>query len=358
MRVFYFYHMLDYIIVGFGLSGLSFAEQLRKRNKSFVILDKGVENSSVIAGGMYNPVILKRFTLSWNATEQLAYSMPFYKEVEKLLNASFLQPFSVRRIFSSVDDQNNWVVASDQPNLAPYMNAQFISDDNKNIQVNHHYGEVLHAGRLLVTNLLDAYKLYLKAKDQFQYEIFNYDALKHEHDGVTYKNLKAKSIVFAEGFGLKNNPFFNKLPLVGNKGETLVIHAPKLQLSHIVKSGIFLIPLGNDQYFVGATYNRIDKDWETSEAGKEALLDKLTSIINCDYRVINHTAGIRPTTGDRRPLLGRHPGYPNFYVLNGMGTRGVMVAPLMSQKLYDFIENKTPLDGEIAIDRFKKWIRS
>jgi len=356
--VFYFYHMLDYIIVGFGLAGMSFAEQLRKQNKSFIVIDKEVESASRSAGGMYNPVILKRFTLSWNAKEQLDYCIPFYKEIESLLESSFLQPFSVRRIFSSIDDQNNWMVASDKPNLAPFMNSNLINDANDHIQANYQYGEVLHAGRLLVSNLLSSYQSYLDDNNQFYAECFSYKDLIHSPDNVSYKKFKAKSVVFSEGFGLKNNPVFNKLPLVGNKGETLIIHAPKLKLSHIVKSGIFIIPLGKDNYFVGATYNRTDKDWLATTAGKVELLEKLNLIVNCDYTVMNQVAGIRPTVGDRRPLLGRHPNYCNYYVLNGMGTRGVMVAPIMSEHLFQFIENNVPLADDVNINRFKKWCRS
>ncbi|MFD0964294.1 NAD(P)/FAD-dependent oxidoreductase [Pseudofulvibacter geojedonensis] len=350
--------MLDYIIVGFGLAGMSFAEQLRKQNKSFIIIDKGYETSSIVAGGMYNPVILKRFTLSWKAKEQLDYAIPFYKEVELLLGNRFLKPFSVRRLFNSIDDQNNWIVASDKPNLSEFMNPCFIDNKNEYIDAHHKYGEVLYAGRLLVANLLKDYQQYLTGSDQYLLEDFNFNELSHFEDHISYKSLKAKSIIFAEGFGLKNNPYFNRLPLVGNKGETLVIHSPNLKLNHIVKSGVFLIPLGDDNYFVGATYNRNDKDWKTTEVGKEELLLKLSSIIKCNYQVVSQDAGIRPTVGDRRPLLGRHPKYSNYYVLNGMGTRGVMVAPLMSKHLYEFIENDSLLDEEININRFKKWNRS
>ncbi|MEN8835167.1 MAG: NAD(P)-binding protein, partial [Polaribacter sp.] len=62
---------LDYIIVGLGLAGLAFAEQLIKANKSFVVFEDSSQTSSLVAGGVYNPVILKRFTPVWNAKEQL-----------------------------------------------------------------------------------------------------------------------------------------------------------------------------------------------------------------------------------------------------------------------------------------------
>ena len=69
---------LDYIIVGLGLAGLSFAEQLIKAKKSFMVFEDSSQTSSLVAGGVYNPVILKRFTPVWNAKEQLKVALPFY----------------------------------------------------------------------------------------------------------------------------------------------------------------------------------------------------------------------------------------------------------------------------------------
>lgn len=65
-------------------------------------------------------------------------------------------------------------------------------------------------------------------------------------------------------------------------------------------------------------------------------------------------AGIRPTIKDRRPILGLHPKNKKLAILNGLGTRGVMIAPLMARKLYQHIENNMELGKEIAIDRFQK----
>ena len=70
---------VDYIIVGLGLAGIAFAEELRKNNKSFLVFEDNSQNSSLVAGGMYNPVVLKRFTPVWNAKEQLEIAIPFYQ---------------------------------------------------------------------------------------------------------------------------------------------------------------------------------------------------------------------------------------------------------------------------------------
>jgi len=80
----------------------------------------------------------------------------------------------------------------------------------------------------------------------------------------------------------------------------------------------------------------------------------LKALVHCDFEVIDHLAGVRPTVKDRRPMVGTHPKFANLHVLNGLGTRGVMLAPAMAKSLFENIENQIPLEKEIDIKRFKK----
>ena len=71
--------------------------------------------------------------------------------------------------------------------------------------------------------------------------------------------------MFAEGFGVKENPYFNHLPLEEVKGESIIIHAPELKIDFLLKSTLFLMPLGDEMYKVGATFNHKDKTSNASE---------------------------------------------------------------------------------------------
>jgi len=134
----------------------------------------------------------------------------------------------------------------------------------------------------------------------------------------------------------------------------LLIKAPNLKLDAIVKSSLFILPVGNDCFKVGATYNWTDKTNIPTEEGKQELLLELKTIIQCDFEVVDHFAGVRPTVNDRRPLLGEHPKHKNIYVLNGLGTRGVFLGPSMAKMLFDYIESNIPIDPHADIKRFKK----
>lgn len=348
--------MVDYLIIGAGIAGLSFVEHCLRSNKTFHVFDNGSQNSSTIAGGMYNPVVLKRFTPVWKAHEQMVYSIEFFKTIESRLNCKLLYPMPILRKFYSIEEQNNWFHASDQPILDYYLNPSLVPDNFPYLKAPFLFGEVLHCGIVDTSQLLNSYHSFLNNNALLSTTTFDYSELIHNDDHVAYKGFKARYVVFSEGFGLHDNPFFNQLPLDGTKGELLIIKASDLNIHSIVKSGCFILPMGDDLYKVGATYEWNDKSQFPTTSGRVELESHLSSLISCPYEVIGHLAGIRPTVKDRRPLVGVHPRWNRFAILNGLGTRGVMLGPSMSLELFDHLENKKPLDSYVDIKRFKKLI--
>ncbi|MEO2071111.1 MAG: FAD-dependent oxidoreductase [Zunongwangia sp.] len=346
--------MLDYIIVGLGLSGIALSNHLEARKRSFVVFEDDSQTSTKVAGGIFNPVILKRFTLAWEGDKQISYSVPFYEKLEKKLGKDLLKPLNIYRRFHSVEEQNNWFEAADNFRLSPFLNTQLIRQVNPFIPGDFSFGKVEKTGTLDTNLLVSAYKKHLQKHQLLKNKRFNYDKLKLNENSVSYDGTEARNIIFCEGFGMVNNPYFNYLPLQGNKGEYLVIKSAALQLKQAVKSSIFILPLGNNLYKVGATYNHQDKTQQPTLQAKEKLQQDLDQLITCEYEIVDQVAGIRPATSDRRPLVGNHPEYHHLFVCNGFGSRGVLIAPLISEKLLNFIEDEIPLPPEVDITRFQK----
>ncbi len=342
---------VDYIIVGFGMAGLAFAEELIKHNKTFVVFENASQNSSKVAAGMFNPVVLKRFTAVWNGKEQLDYALPFFTELEKKLQNKYIHFIDIYRVFKSVEEQNNWYTASDKPILSEYMTTPILTNDNKYIIAPFGFGKLTKTGKIDLNLLLHDYKRYLEENNNILFETFNHEKL-ITSPNISYNDINANHIVFSEGFGLKENSFFNYLPMNEAKGELLIIHAPDLKINYLLKAAVFVLPLGDDLYKVGATFNWTDKTQIPSKAGEMELLMKLDMTIETHYTIVGHEAGIRPTVKDRRPLIGTHKDVRNIHILNGLGTRGVMIAPTMATSLYNFIEHKEPLNKEVNITRF------
>ena len=341
----------DYLIVGSGLSGVMLCEALRKRGKSFKVISNKSQQASIVASGLYNPVVLKRFNKAWDAEKHLPVAMSAYKELELFLEIKIDYKLPIYRLFSSIEEQNNWIIASDKISLKPYLISDIKSNINQNINAPYGYGEVKSTGRIDTKLLLESYSNLLNNEKLISHESFEYDKLKISKK-IVYKGIESNKIIFSEGFGVRQNPFFNYLPIDGTKGELIIINAPKLNSEVIIKSSVFIIPIGNNNYLVGSTYAWDDFNNDPTINAKNKLLNKLDKLVLCPYKVVYQRAGIRPTVVDRRPLVGKHKFHENLYILNGLGSRGVLIAPTVANALINFIEDKLPLQKEINISRF------
>lgn len=341
----------DYLIVGSGLSGVMLCEALRKRGKSFKVISNKSQQASIVASGLYNPVVLKRFNKAWDAEKHLPVAMSAYEELELFLGIKIDYKLPIYRLFSSIEEQNNWIIASDKIPLKPYLISNIKSNTNQNIYAPYGYGEVKNTGRIDTKLLLESYSNVLNNEKLISHESFQYDKLKISKK-IVYKGIESENIIFSEGFGVRQNPFFNYLPIEGTKGELIIINAPKLNSEVIIKSSVFIIPIGKNNYLVGSTYAWDDFNNDPTINAKNKLLNKLDKLVLCPYKVVYQRAGIRPTVIDRRPLVGQHKSHENLYILNGLGSRGVLIAPTVANALINFIEDKLPLQKEINISRF------
>ncbi len=343
---------VDYIIVGLGIAGIAFCETLRKNNKSFLVYDTGINHSTIISGGVFNPVVLKRFTAVWNGSDFLEKAIPFYSDISEKLQVQLLENTPIYRILNSIEEQNDWMVASDKKVLSPFLSTEIIKNTNQSIKAPHGFGKVLECGKINPSKLISTYRDYLQDNNQLITETFEYEKLQLKTNSVVYNTISATKIVFTEGASAVQNPYFPTNNFVGNKGEYLLIKAEKLQLQEILKGPLFIIPQDEDIYKVGATYSRDDFSKHATEEARKTIVSKLEKMISCDYEIVDQIAGVRPTVKDRKPLLGSLEN-KNLLFFNGLGTRGILMAPLLSQWLYNFSEENNNLPPEVNIGRFK-----
>ena len=107
-----------------------------------------------------------------------------------------------------------------------------------------------------------------------------------------------------------------------------------------------------DIFWIGATFDHHDKTNQPTEQGKLWLLNKLNRLLDTPFELLAHQAAVRPTVIDRRPILGKHATHPSMAVFNGLGTRGAMMAPLLSEWLFQHLNEGKALPVEVALDRF------
>ena len=234
------------MIVGCGLAGMALSETLLREGHTIAVFDDRSQQASMVAGGLYNPVVLKRLNLTWEGSRLMREAIPFYGKLEEKLGVPLDEKLAVLRLFTSAGEQNAWLEATDRPGLSEFLAPEIHKNENTALHAPYGFGRVRHTGRIHTARLLDSYRSYLREEGWLREEPFRHELLRSDGSSVHYQGLEATAIIFCEGFGLRGNPFFNYLPLQGTKGELLRIHAPDLTESRVIKSGVFIIPLGGD----------------------------------------------------------------------------------------------------------------
>jgi glycine oxidase len=344
---------VNYLIIGQGLAGTLLAHELIKAKESFLFIDQFNEStSSKVAAGMFNPISGKRMVKSWNADVLLSDTFKAYAELEELLKCKLLYKQNIYQLFGSVKEQNDLSARMDNIDFAQYVNMF----PNKERYLNDAFGafEIKETGWVYTRKLVEEMNALLLAQNALLPETFDYSLLKQMDGFWQYKHITAKHIVFSQGYKNKDNPYFSYLPFVLCKGEVFTIKCPLLAKDKMIKKGIYLVNLYDDVYKVGATYEWNDLTESTSLQGKTFLTEKLNDLVKIPYEILKHEANIRPTTKDRKAIIGEHPTLKQLFVLNGLGTKGVMHAPYLAKQLLANMREGVAIEKDIDIRRFDK----
>ncbi|MBM3417670.1 MAG: FAD-binding oxidoreductase [Bacteroidetes bacterium] len=339
------------LIIGAGLAGLTLAYRFKKKGHQVMLLDKGENHSSTVAAGMVNPMVFRRMNKSWRVEEFLEEAVLFYRELEDVLGVEFFHPISILRCFSSFQEKKWWIEKAEKKEYEKYLAT--IDEEQcglKSLHCEFGIGLVKQAFWINAAVFIRAFQQYFMAKKEFTTSDFKCGLF----DSVTmcYDDEKYDDVIFCVGHAQDELPYFQPTPIQKTKGQVLTIRSEELQTEYSLNRKCYVIPVGNNLYKVGATYEWHNATLNCTAAAQEEIKNKLSCLYQGDYQVIHQEVGIRPTTIDRRPVLGRSHENPHIYIFNGLGTKGYMMAPLLSDEMVDFIlYNKEP-PMEYNLNRF------
>ncbi len=345
---------IEHIIVGGGLAGLLLAWELHKRATSFIIFSNDKPASSSVAAGTWNPVSFRTMTPTWRAQEMIDKMDLVYHEIDAKFGTSMYGKIKVEKVLANDQEKSFW-----EEKAKSDVSKDFLAEETHEVNIKgetRFAGIVKQTGRLDLPHFVTELRNFFKEEGNLIEEDFDYESLEVKNTCSVYKQWEAQKVIFSEGTYIINNPWFNWLPFRPVKGDVLTIKSADLKVDTIRKKNIFILPIGNDTYKVGATYHWKDKTWEPSEEARLEIIEKFEKITDCKYEIIDQRSGIRPATHDRRAIMGAHPTFKNLYVFNGLGSKGVFLAPLLIGEFCDALEGKSEIHPEVAIDRcFKKY---
>ncbi|MEO8068250.1 MAG: FAD-dependent oxidoreductase [Flavobacteriales bacterium] len=360
-------HAYDVIIVGRGIAGVVLGETLLAMGKRVAMFDVAKPNAaSPVAAGVVNPVVLRRITLSWRAAEMLALAEPFYRQLEHESGNPFWHPMPLAKLFHTEREAAAWDAHMRDAEVGPFLaQGEVPGFDAGKFNAPFGYGLVKRCAWLDVNAMLAAHRVKWSAMNALVEREVRPEDLHTTDDGVRVHGASAPWLIWCTG------PFAPLPGLAPTRGELLKLHLPELETEAMVHRGGFLLPIGNDRYKVGSTF-AWDNVWSgPTESGKEELLRKLKNLTpdpspeRGGNRGIHspspwerglggevHAAGVRPASRDRRPMLGQVS--PHQAVLNGLGSRGVLLAPWCANLLIAHLFNGAPLDPEVDASRFNR----
>jgi glycine/D-amino acid oxidase-like deaminating enzyme len=344
----------DFLIIGQGLAGTLMAWFLRKAGQEVLVIDEPrPQAASRVAAGLINPITGRYYVKSWRFDELLPFARSTYAQLESELGISLNEERPILRSLLTTADVNSWWARAEDPDYQKYMvEKPDLGNYRGRIHEAHAYGEVRHSGRVAVSRLIAAFSQKLRQEGRLIHRSIRHEDFEQQDGTWNYSGIQARTVIFCEGFWGKFNPFFSYLPFRGAKGEIFRVRIPGMAFKKILKNRIFVVPLEEDLYWIGATMENQFKGEQPTEKGKAWLLDQLRQLLDTPFQVEEHLAGIRPTVKDRRPFLGTHPLLPGLAIFNGLGSKGTSLGPFFAQQLVEHLVLGKELDPEVDIRRF------
>jgi len=338
----------DYLIVGLGVAGALMTYRLRAAGKSVVVFnDDRRPCASLVAAGIINPVTGKKFVKSWQIDLLLKEAITCYSWIEKQENISLLHKMNIVRVLPDIGAENSWLSRKQDPAYAPFVmeNASLESAGEK-LHTPSILAEISQSYRVDLSCLIGYLKDILQYEYAYHSEVLQYENLKRQDGLWQYGHFTTNGVIFCEGYKGIHNPFFGDPGFTPSGGEAVFVKIPGLGLEKMYKDELFIVPLGNDNYWVGGGYN-IDAD-HTGEAGIQRLKAHISKITDMKFDILSYHAAWRPATKYRRPFLMQHPSLDSMYLLNGLGTKGASLAPWLTSLLYAHLTDNIPLPGSFV----------
>jgi glycine oxidase len=297
-------------VIGFGLAGACVALRLQERGATVRVVDDGLAGSTVIAAGLVNPVAGRNFEPSSRVQDAWDEAEVFYRD----LDATLWHPLPIKRLWR--DEKDRAKFERKREIVSPWI----ASVDEEGVTWNQ--GGWLETARFL--------KL---ARERFP-----------KNGGVISEAQgKADQRIWCTGSAGLIRGEFEEVGHRCAKGEILTVKIPDLNEERILTKNGWLIPLGEDLYRVGATYDWDGLETGPSEAGRARVEKILRGFTRRDFEVMDHVAGVRPIIhrSEAVVLFQEEKGW----MFNGLGSKGVIYAPSVARDLVEKVISQAELAG-------------
>ena len=347
---------VDYLIIGQGLVGTWLSYYALQAGKTcMVVNDSHTASASQVASGVINPVTGRRIVQTWMIDTFLPFALKAYSDFGAQLNATIVKEAPVVLIHPSLQMKESFEYRFEHENV--YLQKNNASNFEAFMHAPFGTGQINQTVWIDLNLMIASWRQQLINNAQYLDARFDITDLQINSEGVTWNGIQAKRIIFCDGIGSMQNPYFKMLPFAPNKGEALIVEIKDLPNQAIYKNNVTIVPWKDQQFWVGSNY-----EWEFTDASpsmdfRTKMEDALRQLLKIPFTVVDHIVGIRPANQERRPFVGLHPSYPAIGICNGMGTKGCSLAPYFAHQLIEHCEQGLPIHSEAGLERFEEILK-
>lgn len=343
---------VDVAIVGLGLAGTTLAWQLLAHDLSLCLIDAPLAGAaSRVAAGLITPVTGKALKPQPDFHTLHATATAFYDRIATHLGTPVLEARAALRRLDTEQELAAWARlresnhADCQPaEAAPWL---FRGDAATIIRLPG-------AARLNTRRYLDASREHFGARGLTCEALLDPTSLRAGGGRIHAPSVgvSASRLIFCCGWQDRSNPWFDGLDWRPAKGQILRLETPDLPPATTLHgNGIWLTSDVDGESLCGATYEWEALDDANTADARKKLLAKLTDLVPFALRVIDQQAGVRPIVAGRQPVAGFSAAQPRIGLLNGLGSKGALLAPTVARELTAAIVNDAPISARFDLQR-------
>lgn len=325
----------DILIVGQGLAGTMLGWELERAGISFAITDRGHANAATVAGaGLVNPITGRRLVKSWRIEALLPLARTAYRAMGDALGVSLWHEMRVRRFFADERERVVFAGKQEREELAPFV-----------AQADEVGFWIRDAARVDLAALL--------SRSQSRWR--ESGTLKIGEIELAAELRRHALVIDCRGQAGADTGEFDFIPWEFSKGERIEIAIEGLAPDLILNRRQWIAPVAAGVAWAGATHEPGVRDVAPSASARNLLEAAARDLLGPErlFTVTGHRAGVRVNLPDKHPVAGRHPSVKRLGLINGLGAKGAVWAPLLAREWMRHLIDGAPFDPEIDVRRFR-----
>lgn len=346
----------DVVIAGAGLAGAAAALYLSPARSVLVVeAERPADGASGAAAGLVNPLMGRKAKCTWQADAALD---ALHEALDRAGVASLFSSGGVVRP-AMTDKQVRFFkeAAEAHPEHGHWLAPDAAAEHFPWLPTPRGALLVRRGGAIRVPDLVAAMLKTARtdgAEVQFRTRVTGWTettegvCIHVERDGEP-DEISAHHLLLATGWGVRRFPAWAALNLRGVKGQTVRVRRPSgLRLERPISGRGYAVP-DDDTIIVGSSYEHDFDDVCPSPEQISYILQKADQMLPglATAEVLDATAGVRVMTRSNRPLLGPLPDAKCVWVFTGLGSRGLLSAPLLARDLPATLEAPETLPASV-----------